>query len=95
VTGFLRSVGGELTCDGVPLSSLAREFGTPLYVYTWAEIEEAYRRFDAAFSPVAHVVCYAAKANSSLAILKRLAALGAGADAVSGGELRACRLEHT
>jgi len=89
VAGFERR-DGELTCDGVPLSSIAREFGTPLYVYSWAKIEEAYRRFDAAFSPVTHLVCYAAKANSSLAILRRLAALGAGADVVSGGELRAC-----
>ncbi len=80
---------GELRCDGVSLTELAREFGTPLYVYSWPRIEEAYRRFDTAFASVPHLVCYAAKANSSLAILKRLAALGAGADVVSGGELRA------
>jgi diaminopimelate decarboxylase len=86
--GFFREK-GELTCDGVPLSALASEHGTPLYVYSWAAIEESWRRFDAAFAPVAHLVCYAAKANSNLAILKRLARLGAGADVVSGGELRA------
>ncbi len=86
--GFERR-GGELTCDGVSLEGLAREFGTPLYVYSWAQIAENFRRFDAAFAPVPHLVCYAAKANSSLAILTRLARLGSGADVVSGGELRA------
>ena len=87
--GFHRQ-DGELVCDGVSLSRLAREFDTPVYVYSRARIEEGYRRFDAAFARVPHLVCYAAKANSSLAILRALAALGAGADVVSGGELRAC-----
>ena len=79
-----------MLCDGVSIDALAREHGTPLYVYSGAKIDEAYRRFDAAFGAIPHLVCYAAKANSSLAILRRLAALGAGADVVSGGELRAC-----
>ncbi len=87
--GFHRQ-GGELLCDGASLADLAREFETPLYVYSRARIEEGYRRFDTAFAKVPHLVCYAAKANSSLAILRALAALGAGADVVSGGELRAC-----
>ena len=86
--GFSR-VEGELRCDGVRLSDLAREFGTPLYVYSWALLAENFRRFDAAFASVPHLVCYATKANSSLAILSRLARLGSGADVVSGGELRA------
>lgn len=89
VAGFFRE-NNELTCDGVPLSEIARAAGTPVYVYSAAAIEESYGRFDRAFAPVAHLVCYAAKANSNLAILKLLAALGAGADVVSGGELRAC-----
>jgi diaminopimelate decarboxylase len=88
VTGFFRQ-DGELTCDGVPLSAIVREVGTPVYVYSAALIEESYRRFDAAFSPVRHLVCYAAKANSNLTLLRRLAELGAGADVVSGGELGA------
>ncbi len=58
-------------------------------MYSRALIEENYRRFDAAFAPVPHVVCYAAKANSNLAVLDCLARLGSGADVVSGGELRA------
>jgi len=88
VSGFFRE-NGALTCDGVPLSRIARDARTPVYVYSRAAIEESFRRFDRAFSPVPHLVCYAAKANSSLAILKILAALNAGADVVSGGELRA------
>jgi diaminopimelate decarboxylase len=89
VTGFSRQE-GELTCDGVSLSAIARQVGTPVYVYSAALIEENLRRFDAAFAPVAHLVCYAAKANSNLTLLAKVAALGAGADVVSGGELRAC-----
>jgi len=89
VPGFFR-VGGELTCDGVPLASIAGEVGTPAYVYSRAQIEERFLRLDAAFGSVPHLVCYAAKANSNLSILGLLASLGAGADVVSGGELRAC-----
>jgi diaminopimelate decarboxylase len=89
MTGFSRR-DGELACDGVSLSVIAREVGTPAYVYSAALIEENFRRFDAAFAPVPHLVCYAAKANSNLTLLARLATLGAGADVVSGGELRAC-----
>jgi diaminopimelate decarboxylase len=89
VAGFSR-VGDELTCDGVRLASIVEEAGTPVYVYSGALIEERFHRFDAAFAGVPHLVCYAAKANSSLAILKLLARLGAGADVVSGGELWAC-----
>jgi diaminopimelate decarboxylase len=87
-SGFHRQ-DGVLVCDGVPLEALAREHGTPLYVYSGASIDESFRRFDGAFAAVPHLVCYAAKANSVRAILKRLARLGAGADVVSGGELRA------
>jgi diaminopimelate decarboxylase len=88
VAGFSR-VESKLTCDGVPLSAIADEAGTPVYVYSRALIEENFRRFDAAFATVDHLVCYAAKANSNLSILECLAGLGAGADVVSGGELRA------
>lgn len=82
---------GELCCGSVPLSLIAREVGTPVYVYSRTAIEEGFRRFDRAFAPVPHLVCYAVKANSSLAILRCLADLGAGADVVSGGELQAAR----
>jgi diaminopimelate decarboxylase len=86
--GFHREK-NELYCDGVPVTRIAREHGTPVYVYSRALIEESFRRFDAAFSKAPHLVCYAMKANGNLAIVKALAALGAGADVVSGGELRA------
>ncbi|MDQ6894543.1 MAG: diaminopimelate decarboxylase [Acidobacteriota bacterium] len=88
MTGFHRE-NGELFCDGVSLEAIAAAAGTPLYVYSRAAIEESFRRFDAAFSSVPHLVCYATKANSNLSILRVLSALGAGADVVSGGELRA------
>lgn len=88
MTGITRQ-DGELTCDGVSLAKIAREVGTPVYLYSRALIEENFRRFDAAFAPVPHLVCYAMKANGNLAVLKALAALGAGLDVVSGGELRA------
>jgi diaminopimelate decarboxylase len=87
--GFSRDRDGALRCDGVSLERLAVEAGTPAYVYSRAAIEESFRRFDAAFAAVPHLVCYATKANANLSILKVLAGLGAGADVVSGGELRA------
>jgi diaminopimelate decarboxylase len=88
MAGFER-IDGKLFCDGVSLEDTAREFGTPLYVYSRALIEENFRRFDSAFASIPHLVCYAAKANSSLAVLTLLSRLGSGADVVSGGELRA------
>lgn len=88
MSGFER-VGGELVCDGVPLTRIARDVGSPVYVYSRAAIEERYRRFDDAFASVPHLICYAMKANGNLAIVRLLAALGAGVDVVSGGELRA------
>jgi diaminopimelate decarboxylase len=88
--GFLRD-GGELRCDGVSLVEAAREIGTPLFVYSRAAIEEAYRAYDAAFARVPHRICYAVKANANGALLRLLAGLGAGADVVSGGELFAAR----
>jgi diaminopimelate decarboxylase len=88
VAGFERT-NGKLLCDGVSLEDVAQKFGTPLYVYSQALIEENFRRFDAAFASVPHLVCYAAKANSNLAVLTLLSHLNSGADVVSGGELRA------
>jgi diaminopimelate decarboxylase len=81
------SVSGALCCDGVSLETLARKYGTPLYVYSATQIVERLELFQRAFAGRDHMVCYAVKANSSLAILKLLAARGAGFDIVSGGEL--------
>ena len=79
--------GAPLHCGGVSLESLAREYGTPLYVYSADAILERLKLFHDALAGRDHLVCYAVKANSSLAILKLLAAHGAGFDIVSGGEL--------
>ena len=78
---------GELCAEGVPLQTLAERFGTPCFVYSRAAIEGSFREFDAAFTAVPHLVCYAVKANSSLAVLDLLARAGSGFDIVSGGEL--------
>ncbi|MGE5183657.1 MAG: diaminopimelate decarboxylase, partial [Acidobacteriota bacterium] len=78
---------GELFCENVPLAKIADEVGTPVYVYSRAEIERAYHAFDAALAGVPHEICYAVKANSTLGVLGVLVQLGAGADIVSVGEL--------
>ena len=77
----------ELFAEGVALSDVAKEFGTPSYVYSRATVERHWLAFDEAFSSLPHCVCYAVKANSNLAILNVLARLGSGFDIVSGGEL--------
>ncbi|MGB6743386.1 MAG: diaminopimelate decarboxylase, partial [Terracidiphilus sp.] len=79
--------GAPLYCDSVSLEDLARKFGTPLYVYSAQEIAGRLLMFQQALAGREHLVCYAVKANSALAILKLLAGLGAGFDIVSGGEL--------
>lgn len=76
-----------MQCDGVSLETLAKQYGTPLYVYSARQILERLAMFQGAFAGRDHLVCYAVKANSSLAILKLLAERGAGFDIVSGGEL--------
>ncbi len=78
---------GILCVDGVPLTEIAARYGTPCYVYSRAGIERAYREYDQALAPHPHLVCYAVKANSNLAVLDVLARLGAGFDIVSVGEL--------
>jgi diaminopimelate decarboxylase len=77
----------EMYCESVPIARIADEVGTPVYVYSRAELERAYRSFEAALEGIPHRVCYAVKANSSLGILNVLIGLGAGADIVSAGEL--------
>jgi diaminopimelate decarboxylase len=79
--------GDLLFCEQVPLVEIAREFGTPCYVYSYARIIQNYHAFVAAFSRVPHFIAYAVKANSNGAILRALAHRGSGADVVSGGEL--------
>jgi len=77
----------ELHAEAVPLARIAERYGTPCYVYSRAALTEAWRAFDDAFAGCDHLVCYAVKANSSLAVLNVFARLGSGFDIVSGGEL--------
>jgi diaminopimelate decarboxylase len=77
-----------LRCERVDLTTLAEQFGTPLYVYSAGTIRERVRIFENAFRSVDHTICYSVKANSNLSILRLLAKLGCGFDVVSGGELQ-------
>lgn len=78
---------GELHAEDVPLAEIARRHGTPVYVYSRATLTRHFHAFDHALGEHPHLVCYAVKANSNLAVLQVLAKLGAGFDIVSGGEL--------
>ncbi|HUS25336.1 MAG TPA: diaminopimelate decarboxylase [Candidatus Binatia bacterium] len=79
--------GGELYAEEVPVADIARRHGTPVYVYSRATLTRHYHAFDQALGASDHLVCYAVKANPSLAVLQVLARLGSGFDIVSGGEL--------
>jgi diaminopimelate decarboxylase len=79
--------GSQLFCEGVSVDEVAKQVGTPAYLYSQVSIEQAYHRMDAAFGTLPHTICYAVKANSNLGILRVFAALGSGFDIVSGGEL--------
>jgi diaminopimelate decarboxylase len=74
-------------CDAVPLTQLAKRYGTPLYVYSGSEISRRLRVFNEAFGSIPHTICYSVKANSNLSILRMLGKQGCGFDVVSGGEL--------
>ena len=79
--------GTELYAEDVPLSAIAERFGTPCFIYSRAALVHAFASFERGFGPRAHLICYAAKANSNLAVLNVFARLGAGFDIVSAGEL--------
>jgi diaminopimelate decarboxylase len=79
--------GAALHLGGVPLTAIAEQVGTPVYVYNAEAIRERYRSLDTALAGVPHRICYAVKANSTLAVLRILRDLGAGADIVSAGEM--------
>ncbi len=77
-----------LYAEQVPLADIAAQFGTPCYVYSLAALKDNLRQFTDALRQREHLICYAVKANSNLAILNVFAAMGAGFDIVSGGELK-------
>jgi diaminopimelate decarboxylase len=78
---------GELFAEEVAVRRIAREVGTPAYIYSLATLRRHYRVFDQAFAKVSHLVCFSVKSNSNLAVLKTFAKEGSGFDIVSGGEL--------
>jgi diaminopimelate decarboxylase len=92
-----RNLGGDLDgyerreqvlyCEDVPLTAIAEQTGTPVYVYSRQMLLDRFERLDRAFQEVDHLICYSVKANSNLAVLALLGRAGAGADVVSGGEL--------
>src|ERR1700679_4027319 len=83
-----RYIGKKLFCEGVAVETLAKKFGTPLYIYSQRTLTDHFQKLDAALAPLDHLVCFAMKANSNLAVLRTIANLGGGFDIVSGGELQ-------
>ncbi|WP_294963736.1 diaminopimelate decarboxylase [uncultured Gilliamella sp.] len=84
---FLNYQNGRLLADKIPISELASQYGTPLYVYSAPYIIKQFHAYEQALANRKHLVCYAVKANSNLSVLSLLAKLGAGFDIVSQGEL--------
>lgn len=87
-TIFHRDDAGQLYAEDVPLTQIAKQFGTPTYVYSRKALTQNYLAFTTGFADIAHQVCFAVKANSNLGVLSVLAKLGAGFDIVSIGELK-------
>jgi diaminopimelate decarboxylase len=83
-----RYVGNQLFCEGVAVESLAKKFGTPLYIYSQRTLTDHFQKLDSALAPLDHLVCFAMKANSNLSVMRVLAKLGSGFDVVSAGELQ-------
>src|SRR5438477_6057278 len=81
-------VAGKLYCEGVSMESLVKKFGTPLYIYSQRTLTNHFQKLDQALAPLDHLVCFAMKSNSNLAVLRVIADLGGGFDIVSEGELR-------
>ena len=81
-------IDGQLHAERVAVEDIARRHGTPCYVYSRATLSRHFHAFNSALLPIDHLICYAVKANSNLAVLNVLAKLGAGFDIVSGGELQ-------
>ena len=84
---YFNYVENELWCEEVPVVKIARDVGTPFYLYSHRTIERHFNVFDEAFADVPHIICFSSKANSNIAILRILIKKGGGVDIVSGGEL--------
>jgi diaminopimelate decarboxylase len=83
-----RYVGNKLFCERVSIASLVKKYGTPLYVYSQHTLEDHFQKLDSALGELDHMICYAMKANSNLAVMRTFANMGSGFDVVSEGELR-------
>ena len=83
-----RYVNGRLHCEGVSIASLAKQHGTPLYVYSSKTLTDHFTKLSNALAPLDHLICFAMKSNSNLGVLRTLADLGSGFDTVSGGEIQ-------
>src|SRR4030066_15268 len=77
----------QLQCEGIPIQQIAEKVGTPFYLYSYQTLVRHFTVFDEAFKGIPHLVCYSAKANSNLSLLRLFVNLGGGVDVVSGGEL--------
>ena len=77
----------QLQCEGIPILEIAEKVGTPFYLYSYQTLVRHFTVFDDAFKGIPHLICYSAKANSNLALLRLFVNLGGGVDVVSGGEL--------
>jgi len=78
----------QLFCEDISVRELAKDVGTPFYLYSYTSLVKHLQEFDRAFGALPHLICFAVKANGNLAILRALAVHGAGAEVVSGGELQ-------
>ncbi len=81
-------VGNKLFCERVNVEALAKKHGTPLYVYSQHTLEDHFQKLDSALGSLDHLICFAMKANSNLAVMRTFANLGSGFDTVSAGELK-------
>jgi diaminopimelate decarboxylase len=77
----------QFQCEGIPIREIAEKVGTPFYLYSYHTLVRHFTVFDDAFKGIPHIICYSAKANSNLALLRLFINLGGGVDVVSGGEL--------
>jgi diaminopimelate decarboxylase len=84
---FFEYKNGQLHCEGVPIHQIEEKVGTPFYLYSYNTLVRHFTVFDNAFGEIPHLVCYSAKANSNLALIRLFTNLGGGVDVVSGGEL--------
>lgn len=84
---FFRYRGKDFYAEGVPVSRIAKQVGTPVFIYSHKTLKRHYEAFHKAFSGVPHIICYSVKANSNLAVIKTFVDEGSGFDIVSGGEL--------